>query len=79
MEQTGQVFDGLICVVQIAFEFRYDKQVNDFLRSPLFYFAGYLIKVIGRDAKPVRIISYISFTWKFLASSDMNLPNSTLD
>ena len=46
MEQTGQVFDGLFCVVQIAFEFRYDKQVNDFLRSPLFYFAGYLIKVI---------------------------------
>ena len=67
MEQTGQVFDGLICVVQIAFEFRYDKQVNDFLRSPLFYLAGYLIKVIGRDAKPVRIISYISFYMESLS------------
>ena len=66
MEQTGQVFDGLFCVVQIAFEFRYDKQVNDYLRRPLFYFEGYLIKVIGRDAKTVRIISYISFSLDIL-------------
>ena len=37
MEQTGQVFDGLFCVVQIAFEFRYDKQVNDFLQSAVLF------------------------------------------